>query len=260
MRRLGHVVTVMLSSIMLMGCSAASLNLDGSVPISTGVASTRDENLKDFKTPTAMPTFTPVPTSTSTPPPATPSPAKKKASATPRPAAPTKTPRTQGATPIAGPLGPSPRDANGHIYAGDAKGRVVVEEWICLDDQNAQQTDASARGVLHTHQQDVKVVFRHCPRPLTAPGLEAARALEAAGEQGKFWDALTWLVGNAGEQSDEAYHQMAKALRLDAEAFDAYRESDQALQRVKADEGKIEAAAPPAGSAVTIDGKPAPYT
>jgi hypothetical protein len=271
MRGLRAVATFLAALVMLtgsVGCAgSAVLGTDKPAASGTGVAPSRDENVKAFKSPTALPTFTPLPSATATEPPTTPSPRanRPKSKATVDKPTVTAAPETateastetanKPATEVA-PTGPSPRDVNGLYYVGDVGGKVVVEEWLCLDDKTAKQANDSAQKVLRANTSGVRVAFHHCPRELTQSELDAAQALEAAGEQGRFWEALTWILSKSVKRTDQTYTQMAVALHLDEAAFHAYRKSDAARKRAIADVGKLEVVAPPASSTLTIDGKP----
>jgi protein-disulfide isomerase len=65
--------------------------------------------------------------------------------------------------------------------------------------------------------------------------MPAAIAAEAAREQGKFWEMHDKLFQNQQALSPAVYIQLAKELGLDLARFDAARQSDRALSRIKED-------------------------
>lgn len=71
---------------------------------------------------------------------------------------------------------------------------------------------------------EVKLVFRHFPLPGHQNAMAAARAAEAAGEQGKFWEMHTAIYLNQDIWSTmttptDAFVEIAKKLNLDVEKF-----------------------------------------
>lgn len=71
---------------------------------------------------------------------------------------------------------------------------------------------------------DLKVVFRHLPLAQHKNAMSAAKAAEAAGRQGKFWEMHDMLFGNQDEWSDlgnpkDQFVSYANDLGLDRDRF-----------------------------------------
>ena len=82
----------------------------------------------------------------------------------------------------------------------------------------------------------LRVVFRHFP--LTGRHLNAslaARAAEAAGEQGRFWEMHDRLFEHQDELGPEDLRRHADAVGLDLERFDAALADGRGLARVERD-------------------------
>lgn len=95
----------------------------------------------------------------------------------------------------------------------------------------------SVRRVLERMPGRARLVFREFPLPAKHPHAEAAaRAAEAAGEQGRFWEMHDRLFeAPRGELEDEDLRRYAREIGLDLDRFDADRASDAVARRVEDD-------------------------
>jgi len=66
---------------------------------------------------------------------------------------------------------------------------------------------------------DLRLVAKHNPLPMHGRADAAARAAEAAGRQGKFWEMHDKLYENGRELTDENFEKWAKELGLDVGRF-----------------------------------------
>lgn len=83
---------------------------------------------------------------------------------------------------------------------------------------------------------DMRFVFRHFPlRELHPNAMDAARAAEAAGRQGKFWKMHGMLYRNQNALDPESLIDHASDLRLDLEAWNRDMESEATASKVLAD-------------------------
>jgi protein-disulfide isomerase len=85
-----------------------------------------------------------------------------------------------------------------------------------------------------------RVVFRHYPLNMHRYAFIAARAAEAAGLQGKFWEMHDMLYENQKEWSDSMeprvqFDSYATRLGLDVQKFKADMERQESADRIKAD-------------------------
>jgi protein-disulfide isomerase len=84
--------------------------------------------------------------------------------------------------------------------------------------------------------QPLRVVFRHFPVRSSHPrAWPAARAAEAAGLQGRFWEMHDSLFGDQGRLEDPHLWDRAERLGLDVARFDADRRSEAVEARIAAD-------------------------
>jgi protein-disulfide isomerase len=86
----------------------------------------------------------------------------------------------------------------------------------------------------------VKYVWRHFPLPNHQYSIPGAEAVEAAGEQGKFWEMLDALYSHGGNINDQIIQATAQGLGLDMNKFQASMNGHAHLSLIRADleEGK----------------------
>jgi protein-disulfide isomerase len=82
--------------------------------------------------------------------------------------------------------------------------------------------------------------YRHFPLPSHAYAKTAAYAAEAAGLQGKFWEAETYLFTNQQKFSETFWTTMATDLSLDTETFLKDMQSDSVKKVVEKDEAQAQ--------------------
>jgi protein-disulfide isomerase len=80
----------------------------------------------------------------------------------------------------------------------------------------------------------LRIVFKHFP-PRGKPSMKAARAMEAARLQGKFWEMQHELVARRRELANLDYPALAGELDLDVERFKADMTSKAVQDRIDAD-------------------------
>jgi protein-disulfide isomerase len=89
---------------------------------------------------------------------------------------------------------------------------------------------------MKTYGDKVRVVWKHQPLPFHPNALPAAKAAEAAREQGKFWQMHDQLFASQRELSDAAYERIAKEIGLDMGRFDAAVKSGRGQSRIEDDQ------------------------
>jgi protein-disulfide isomerase len=88
---------------------------------------------------------------------------------------------------------------------------------------------------LRLRELPLRVAFRHFPVRSSHPrAWPAARAAEAAGLQGRFWEMHDALFADQGRLEDPHLWARAERLGLDVARFDADRRSERIAARVKA--------------------------
>jgi len=130
---------------------------------------------------------------------------------------------------------------------GNPEAKVVLVEWADFQCPYCVRSQRLVEGLI-AHRNDVKVVFKHFPLSFHPAALPAALAVEAAGEQGRFWemhDALFDLDDRIGEGIDPdaqvpetgpvPFEALAGKLGLDVTRFRSDFRSDAVRGRVEAD-------------------------
>lgn len=90
--------------------------------------------------------------------------------------------------------------------------------------------------VIRDRSKHLRYVFRHLPLTQLHPhALNAARAAEAAAQQGKFWEMHALLFRNAGRLRSEDLLSLAAELKLDSTRFESDLFSPTVTDRVSHD-------------------------
>ncbi len=125
-------------------------------------------------------------------------------------------------------------DAIDHVR-GPAEARLILEygDYECPYSRaayrNIQQIEARLNG-------GVRFAFRHFPLTHIHPhALAASLAAEAASVQDRFWEMHDLLFHNQAALDDHDLRGYAAELGLDLTRFDADRENDRVLERVRRD-------------------------
>jgi protein-disulfide isomerase len=117
--------------------------------------------------------------------------------------------------------------------AADAKVTLVIfSDFQCPFCARAQKTLEE----LQTHYgTDLRLVAKHNPLPMHPQADFAARACEAAGKQGKFWEMYAELFENTKALSDAEVEAYAKDLKLDLKQWKVDMASTSIKDRIEAD-------------------------
>lgn len=99
----------------------------------------------------------------------------------------------------------------------------------------------------------LRVVFRHFPLAIHPHAVEASRAAEAAGLQGRFWEMHDKLYENQAEWTEAAdvqsiFTRYAQDLGLNVERFKKDMSSTQVAERIRLDQQR--------GESIEVDGTP----
>ncbi len=127
--------------------------------------------------------------------------------------------------------------ARDHVRGGSATRDVVTlvlyGDYLCPYCRNLRHVIARLREVLGER---FAYVFRHFPNERAHPGAElAARASEAAGVQGHYWEMHDLLYAHEPPIAEAELLGFAEALGLDMERFRTDLESDAAGRRIVTD-------------------------
>lgn len=162
----------------------------------------------------------------------------------------------QGAPP------PPPQSAAGKPGAepahvrGPANAPVVLEQFGDFECLPCFMLWPALKNLEKDYATTLSVAFRQHPLPQHRHALDAARAAEAAGLQGKFWEMHDTLYLRRAkwvrEENVRAFFEIsASELGLDLERFRRDMDGDEVARRIKADEER--------GASLGIDRTPAVF-
>jgi protein-disulfide isomerase len=139
---------------------------------------------------------------------------------------------------------------------GGAKASVTLEEFSDFQCPACGGLEPGLRRVVKDYGERVRLIFRNYPLPMHRYAFQAARAAEAAGQQGKFWEMHDALYDNQKEWSDSMeprvqFDSYATRLGLDVQRFKADEERQDLAERIKADVQR--------GNSLNVRGTPTVY-
>jgi protein-disulfide isomerase len=148
---------------------------------------------------------------------------------------------------------------------GDAGAPVVLEEFGDFECRPCSVVWLILGKLEHDYGQQLVVVFREHPLKMHRYALDAARAAEAAGLQGKFWemhDALyknreTWIPALDVRSHLNDY---ATALQLDLDRFKADMDGSEVSRRIIADQARGASLAIDRTPVIFVNGEKVPAT
>lgn len=123
---------------------------------------------------------------------------------------------------------------------GDPKAPVTLEEFGDFECIPCLILWPALRNLEHDYGEKLVVIFRNNPMPQHSKALDGARAAEAAGLQGKFWEMhdvlyLDRAKWTKGADPRPEFIEFARQLRLDVERFNKDIGGDEVAKRVAAD-------------------------
>lgn len=146
------------------------------------------------------------------------------------------------------------RDA-GYNTIGLPTAPVVLVEFSDPQCPACRSMEATIKALLDKYPEQVRLVYRHFPLPIHNQAVNASRALEAAGKQGKFFEMLDGLFENQESLSDEKFVEIANSLQLNIDQFNQDRSSDEAKNIVDQDKQKALQLDIPGTPTLFINGK-----
>ena len=123
---------------------------------------------------------------------------------------------------------------------GGATAKVTIEEFSDFQCPACGGLEPGLRRVLNDYGDRVHFIFRHFPLQMHKYAFIAARAAEAAGQQGKFWQMHDMIYDNQKEWSEAMeprvqFDAYATRLGLDVERFRADMSRQDLADRISAD-------------------------
>lgn len=118
---------------------------------------------------------------------------------------------------------------------GPENSKVTIIEFSDYQCPFCGQFALSQDQLLDRYKNDLSIVFRHFPLPMHDRAMFAAKAAEAAGVQGKFWEFSHMIFSNQANLADSDFEKYAKDLKLDSEKFKSDYNSEAISNKVKSD-------------------------
>ena len=139
---------------------------------------------------------------------------------------------------------------------GGASARVTLEEFSDFQCPACGGLAPGLKRVIAEYGDRARLVFRNYPLQMHRYAFIAARAAEAAGLQGKFWEMHDMLYENQKEWSDSMeprvqFDAYATRLGLDVQKFKADMERQELADRIRADMQR--------GNSLGVKGTPTVY-
>jgi protein-disulfide isomerase len=136
---------------------------------------------------------------------------------------------------------------------GPTSAAVTLEEFGDFECRPCGDLSPVLEKIEQDYNAQLRVIFRQFPLSMHSHALDAARASEAAGRQGRFWEMHDLLYHNRfvwPRASDirNAFNDYAKSLGLDVERFKKDMDSEQVSARIAADQSR--------GKALGVDRTP----
>lgn len=135
------------------------------------------------------------------------------------------------------PLGRAIEATRDHVRGGKTTGRIIrvvsYSDFLCPFCRRFRKVLMNLRQAFGER---IEYVFRHFPNERIHPGATfAARAAEAAGQQGKFWEMHDRLFDEPPPFGEARIREMARELGLDMARFERDLDAQATLARVEDD-------------------------
>jgi protein-disulfide isomerase len=136
---------------------------------------------------------------------------------------------------------------------GPAKAAVTLEEFGDFECRPCGDLSPVLEKIEQDYNARLRVIFRQFPLSMHRHALDAARAAEAAGLQGRFWEMHDLLYHNRFiwprvPDIRNAFSDYAKSLGLDVERFKKDMDGEEVNARIAADQSR--------GKALGVDRTP----
>jgi protein-disulfide isomerase len=138
---------------------------------------------------------------------------------------------------------------------GAADAAVTLVEWADFECPFCAMAYPLLDSVVERYPTQVRLVFKNFPLSMHEHGEPAARAVVAAGKQGKFWEMHHALFQNQKTLDEAGLAKIAKELRLDVKKFDEDRRSEAVADTVAKDRKEGESLGLQGTPAIFINGR-----
>lgn len=143
---------------------------------------------------------------------------------------------------------------------GDPKAPVTLEEFGDFECVPCFILWPALRNLEHDYGEKLAVIFRNNPMPQHPHAVEGARAAEAAGLQGKFWEMHDVLYLQRAEWTKAAdlrsqFNEFARQIQLDVDRFNRDFQGEEVTKRLRDDHDRAAALGLDRTPVVFINGK-----
>ncbi len=122
---------------------------------------------------------------------------------------------------------------------GPSEAKVKLVEFSDFQCPACRAANPLVKQIFEQNKDNLAVVYRHFPLPQHTNAINAAKAAESAGEQGKFWEMGELLFDNQDLWSqgnpEEKFISYAQQLGLDVEKFKSDYRSNKYDSRIQKD-------------------------
>lgn len=118
---------------------------------------------------------------------------------------------------------------------GNKNAPVTIVEFSDFQCPYCSQLQQTLTDVTNAYPSDVKLVFKHYPLPFHQQAMNAAKAAEAAREQGKFWEMHDLIFKNFNMLSEQSFKDFAQQIGLNVEKFSADFSSNKYDKQIQQD-------------------------
>lgn len=118
---------------------------------------------------------------------------------------------------------------------GNKNAPVTIIEFSDFQCPYCSQLQATLNDVLQAYPKEVKLVFKHYPLSFHQQAMNAAKASEAAREQGKFWEMHDLIFQNFNKLNEQLLKELAQQLGLNMEKFSSDFSSSKYDQQIQQD-------------------------
>lgn len=133
-------------------------------------------------------------------------------------------------------------EGNKRHLKGIESSKVTIVEFADFQCPACARTQPVLNQIMSEYGKEVTFIFRHFPLPQHRNAVLAAKAAEAAGEQGKFFEMANMLYSqqdrwseSGKDDAEEIFKDLARNLALDLETFNNDLESNKYEDLIQAD-------------------------
>jgi protein-disulfide isomerase len=117
---------------------------------------------------------------------------------------------------------------------GPAGAKITIVEYADFQCPFCARVAGTLRNLEHQYPNEIRLVYKHQPLPFHQNAKAAAKAAEAAGQQGRFWQMWDVLFEHSGELGPDKLENFASELQLDVNKFRAAMQDPAVAAKIEA--------------------------